>query len=85
MKSLLILLVTLFLFGCATVDQVRGKVAGLYDQALESAETTICNDASVGSVLRRYGRSVERANEWRALCFGEVDAVHVIAAPPPGE
>lgn len=57
--------------GCVSldtsVDNLRDKAAESYDSALELAERIQCNDASVGSIKRRYGKSVASAqmyNEW---------------------
>jgi hypothetical protein len=70
MKLLLVALVTIALSGCIT-DPVRDKVAGAYDVGLEKAEGFICNDASIGSIIRKYGISSDRAKAWKDFCFGK--------------
>ncbi|MEM4655269.1 MAG: hypothetical protein QXL34_07275 [Thermosphaera sp.] len=60
--------------GCASFDpwivQARGQVSQAYDRGLESAERFVCNDASVGAIIRRYGVSADRARTWKEFCFG---------------
>ena len=80
MKYILILLAIVSLYGCSETQMIRDKVAGAYDQVLEANEMGICNDVSVGSILRRYGKSAERAQAWRDFCFGD-EAVHILTAP----
>jgi len=63
----LLLLITLT--GCVT-DPVRNQIAKGYDTGLEKAEGFVCNDATVGSVIRRYGVSSDRAQTWKEFCFG---------------
>ena len=79
MKKIILLIAVSIMAGCSTFDQsVRPKVAAVYDRALESAETTICNDASVGSVKRRYWGSKERAREWANICFSDFTLMDVV-------
>ena len=47
---------------------------------LVNAEFFVCQAASVGSVMRRYGASAEKAEAWRALC--ERDPEGEIVGPP---
>lgn len=68
MKKLLTILVTLIFFtGCETLGLVTDKAAKMNDEALKSAEFTICNGASVGSVRRRFD-TPELAELWRKMC-----------------
>ena len=67
------LLLALFLSGCGFTpfgDTIRSAVkdygAQAYDEGLENSEFYICKVASIGSILRRYGRS--KAEAWKALC-----------------
>lgn len=49
-------------------DMVREKGAQAYDEGLENSLWYICNAASVGSIRRRFGVSVEAAAAYQALC-----------------
>lgn len=65
-------------------DVLAGEGARAYDEGLAKAEFFICRAASVGSVQRRYGRTPETAEAWRAICQGDGSAgVEVIRAPEP--
>lgn len=70
MKIIFVVIISIILSGCIT-DPVRSRVAGAYDVGLEKAEGFVCNDASVGAVIRRYGASSERARIWKEFCFGK--------------
>ena len=78
-----------FLAGCGFTgagDQARQAIvtegAKAYDEGLKNAELFVCQAASVGSVQRRYGRSIELAEAWRTLCQGDgAAAVEIITAP----
>ncbi len=50
------------------------------DEGLVNAEFFVCRAASVGSVIRRYGRSRETAEAWKTLCQGDAD-VDIIEPP----
>ncbi|KKM60281.1 hypothetical protein LCGC14_1543440 [marine sediment metagenome] len=63
--------------GDAIRDFVKVEGAQAYDEGLSNSEFFICKAASVGSVLRRYGRSEETAAAWRAICRGNPEAVIV--------
>ena len=78
----------LLLGGCGFTPQgdvireaVLSKGAQAFDTGLESAEAYICTIASVGSVMRRYGRTQATADAWRDICFGQ-EGVDLIG---PGE
>ena len=45
------------------------------DEGLASAEWFMCFGASVGSIKRRYGRTVELADAWRAICPSEAETI----------
>lgn len=69
MKYLIAIPILAALTGCIT-DPIRVKVAGAFDAGLEKSEVFICNDATVGSIIRRYGVSTDRAKIWKDFCFG---------------
>ncbi len=52
--KILIMLMVVLLSGCSTIMKVADKAADINDEALISAEFTICSAASVGSIERRY-------------------------------
>ena len=62
---------------------MQAKGAEVYDEGLANSEFFICRAASVGSVMRRYGRSRDLADAWRTLCEGADDAS--ILAPAGSE
>ena len=74
-KFICILLMSMGLSACETVDAVRmvanEKGAEFADLALEQAEFVICRAASVGSVMRRYGSNKEVAAAYLKLCFAK--------------
>lgn len=85
MRSLIYIpafLVALLLASCSTVDTARGvikqKGATLASEALVDAEWLVCNAATVGSIKRRYGQTVERADTYKDFCDGDGQA-NVIA------
>jgi len=53
--------------GCAQIGEAVEQAAVLNDEALNKAEFTICNAASVGSVKRRYN-TPELIETWQRLC-----------------
>ena len=69
------LLGAFFLSGCETVDTTRTlikqKGATTADQGLIDAEWLVCNAASIGSVNRRYGQTIERADTYKDFCHGD--------------
>lgn len=65
MKYILISILTLTASGCAYVPLAVDKGAKLNDEAVKSAEFTICNAASIGSIRRAYG---DRIEVWKNLC-----------------
>lgn len=87
MKNLvMIIAAALLASACTNIDTyVRPKVADAYDAALAQAKRTTCNDVSVGSVLRTYGTSKERAEAWRKFCFGDEDAKFILTNPEENE
>ena len=82
MRIVSLIIALLVLGGCGLTpqgnivrDTVKTKGAEFFDGALENAEFTICSAASIGSVMRRYGGSVEKARAWRTLCMSDPDAI----------
>lgn len=80
-------LLALFLSGCGLTPQgdafqatLVTKGAALADSALENAEWAICNAASVGSVMRRYGQDVVLAEAYSTLCLPSREAVRELLA-----
>ena len=65
----------LFLGGCAAIDTARDviklKGAEIADQVLTDAEWSVCQAASIGSIKRRYGQTVERADTYKDFCHGD--------------
>ena len=68
----------LFLGACTEFTAVKKAVATkgaeLSDDALVDAEWWVCYAASIGSVKRRYGATVERAETYKDFCHGDGDA-----------
>ena len=60
----------LFMSGCAALGSVVQQGARANDEALASAEFTICRGASVGSVMRKYNTE-EKALAWQELCINK--------------
>ena len=55
MEKLIVILMTLLtLSGCGSVSDLLDKAADVNDEALLSAEFTICSAASTGAIQRRY-------------------------------
>lgn len=59
------LLLLLTLPGCAQLGPLVNRGAEANDRAVQAAEFTICNAASVGSIRRAYG---DRVSVWQDLC-----------------
>lgn len=78
MKTLIIILSLLLLPGCAGMSALFSKGAEINDDALTAAEAVICKGASIGSVMRRYGISEEKALAWKEMCTQENEAADII-------
>ena len=74
---LIIILSLLLLSGCETMSKIMDFAGDVNDEALISAEATICRAASIGSVLRRYDTE-EKAKAWKELCTSDTDSVPII-------
>lgn len=72
MKQIVFILVgvavTFSLTGCAAVAPGVQRAADAYDESLVAAEVWICRGASVGSIVRAYGRDEVSWQAWRTLC-----------------
>ena len=70
-----LLLGAISLGGCEAADTARAlikqKGAATADQGLTDAEWLLCNASSIGSVNRRYGQTVERADTYKDFCHGD--------------
>lgn len=55
-------------YGDIARDVASEKGAQAMDEGLVNAEWFICNAASIGSVKRRYGRTMESAQAYNAIC-----------------
>ena len=74
-------LALLFLAGCGVTPQgdalreaAKAKGEKVADTSLESAEAFVCEVATVGSIMRRYGASEEMWGNWAGLCLGRLQA-----------
>ena len=67
----ILLIALIMLSGCAEMQIARQKGAEFYDEGLNAAHRFECNDTSVGSIVRRYGSSVESMQRWVDFCFGD--------------
>lgn len=69
----IVLVLVLFLGGCGTLVDVRNttltKGGQFYDEALVTAILWKCRAASVGSIERRYMRTVETWRIWTEECL----------------
>ena len=61
-------------------EAVSDYGAQAMDEGLVNAEFFVCQAASVGSVMRRYGVSKQKAEAWRTLCNRDPEAE--IIEPP---
>ncbi len=64
----LVLFAVAVLSGCGQGVAIRNAGAVAEDQLIDTAEWSICNAASVGSVRRKYGSDEEKAAAWRVIC-----------------
>lgn len=67
-----LLIITFGLPGCSSLmpylQEGIEEAAKMNDAALDSAEFTICQGASIGSILRKFKTEEER-QLWRAMCL----------------
>ena len=78
MKLLIILSLTLFITSCSTMSALFSKGAKINDDALTAAEAVICKGASIGSIMRRYGKTQAQAMAWKELCSDHNNAADII-------
>lgn len=62
------LVLLLPLTGCAGLAPGVQRAADAYDDSLAAAEVWMCRGASIGSVVRAYGRDDASWEAWRTLC-----------------
>ena len=67
MLKIIIVSSIFMLSGCSTVGKIASYAAQANDDALTSAEFTICNAASVGSIKRKFN-TPEKVEVWKELC-----------------
>ncbi len=68
MKNLMIVFVFAFVMTGCTLDTAIKKGAKANDDALIAAEFVICRGASIGAILRRYGKDKAAMEGWKLLC-----------------
>lgn len=65
-------ILALALAGCTGLDTLQSTVANggaaAADEVKDTAEFALCRGITVGSWLRAYGNSADRAQAWRVLC-----------------
>jgi len=67
LKTTLALAIATILSGCAGISSIVDRAANINDKALEAAEFSICQGASIGSVKRRFN-TPELARLWQDFC-----------------
>ena len=82
--SVIAIIATTMLGGCAFSDTVRSTIAtkgaDAADDLLESSEWAVCEAAPFGAIKRRYGGSSEKWAALNTLCSNAVPATR--AVPP---
>ncbi len=85
-RPIVIAAALLFLAGCvsSTGNVLKGAVqmrgAMVADEGLASAKWYVCKGATVGSIKREYGRTMEDADTYRRFCEGSaVGAANPVA------
>ncbi len=63
----------ILLGGCASFDRAAIGATKVADKVLSTAEWTLCEAATRGSLKRRYGTSIERAEAYKEFCDGNTD------------
>ncbi len=75
MRLLCPIFIALWLGACTGLDTTRSTIASkgaaAADQVLVDAEWTICYAATVGSIKRKYGQTIERAATYQRFCDGQ--------------
>jgi len=64
----IVLLTIYMLTGCSAMSVARSKAAAGFDASLVAAETVTCNDASIGSIKRKYCQTTEGCQRWKDFC-----------------
>lgn len=74
LMKLFTLLCVLALTGCSTLAPGVQRASEAYDDSLVAAEVWLCRGASIGSVVRAYGRDEAAWEAWKTLCgYGGTD------------
>jgi hypothetical protein len=86
MRFCVLFALALLLAGCspqslAARDAAVDAGAEANDRALAAAEFAMCRGASIGSVMRRYATSADRAAAWRTLCLANGEAAEDLLQP----
>ena len=68
MRTILMLMASFWVAGCAALSPALQKGADAYDEVRQGAEYTLCRVISVGAWVRAYGGNKEKADAWRAIC-----------------
>lgn len=66
--KILVLGLCVALSGCTAAAGLVEKAADVNDEAIRSAEFTICSGASIGAVRRQYD-TTDKVAAWRKLCL----------------
>lgn len=81
MRTLIIILAALALSGCSALAPGVQRAADAYDDSLQAAEVWMCRGASIGSIVRQYGRDEASWQAWRTLCgYAGVDVPRPVPA-----
>lgn len=72
MRLLIAIIVLLSVSGCSTIQKLTDYAAAANDEAVTSAEFTICNAASVGSIKRKFN-TADKVKTWKELCNDKTD------------
>lgn len=75
----------LLLTGCGLTGTLATKGAAIADTALADAKWFTCKGATVGSIMRAYGRTMEDAEVYRRFCYGTAAPMAANPVAPLGE
>lgn len=69
-RQALLLGAALSLSSCSVLQPTISKLSFANDAAIEAAELTICQAASIGSIQRRFN-TPELAQAWKSFCSAQ--------------
>jgi uncharacterized lipoprotein len=72
------------LSGCTSAEVGLRQAKGVADDALNAAEFTLCQAATVGSIKRRYGNNPAKLQAWSFLCAPNVTITPKAPTSLPG-